>query len=395
MADLSAGLTVAVVAIPLAVAIAIASGAEPGAGLLTAVIAGFLISAFGGSRVQIGGPTGAFIVVVYSVIAAHGYDGLVIATFMAGTILIAAGFLRAGRLVALVPDSVIHGFTLGIAIIIAVSQVADFSGMDAAGLPADFLQKTAVLMRSLPTVEPAALAIGLFTLALILVLRRLAPRLPGFVIAVVLASAIAPFLPGDVATIGSRFGGLDIAFRAPGLPEFDVARLVELLPWALVIAFLAGMESLLSAVIADRMTGFSHRSDTELVAQGIANTASALFAGLPATGALARTATNVRAGAKTPVAGMAHAAFILAFILIAAPLAAHFALPALAAVLLVAAWGMAEPQHLFERLRGPGADTALLLLTLFITVLVDLTVAIGVGIVLGLALAAWRRRRGA
>jgi SulP family sulfate permease len=392
VADLGAGLTVAMIALPLAIAIAIASGAGPGAGLVTAIIGGFAISALGGSRVQIGGPTGAFIVVVYSVIADHGYDGLVIATFMAGAILIVAGFLRAGRLIRHVPEPVINGFTIGIAVIIATSQIADFFGLVPDGkMPADFIAKLSVLWAARDTVSPASALVALATMVLIIAFRRAAPKLPGLVVAVALTSGAVALFNLDVHTIASRFGAIQSHLPLPTLPALALDRMVELLPSALIIAFLAGVESLLSALVADRMAGTAHRSNTEIVAQGIANCASALFAGLPVTGAIARTETNIRAGAKTPVAGIAHALFLLAFMLLAAPLAGMLALPALAAVLVLTAWNMAEPQHLGARMLGRRSDRLLLLMTLALTVLADLTVAIGAGVAIGLMLRLHRR----
>jgi SulP family sulfate permease len=280
-ADLLAGVTVAMVAIPLSLAIAIASGATPAQGLVTAVIAGFLISALGGSRVQIGGPTGAFIVVVAGVIAAHGIDGLVAATFIAGLLLVLAGLLRAGRLMALVPEGVVNGFTIGIAAIIATSQLKDLFGLQVPHEPADVLEKVPALWDARHTLDPAALFVGLATAALIVLLRRLAPRLPGLILAIALGSALAALFPA-VTTLGDRFGELPSALPAPRLP--DLSRVVELLPAALVIAFLAGVESLLSAAVADRLIRGNFRPDAELVAQGVANLGSALFGGLPCHG---------------------------------------------------------------------------------------------------------------
>jgi SulP family sulfate permease len=390
-ADLIAGLTVAMVALPLAMAIAIASGAKPGDGLVTVVVAGTLISALGGSRVQIGGPTGAFIVVVFGVVAAHGYDGLVIATLMAGVILLIAGFLRAGSLIAYIPEAVINGFTIGIASIIAASQLKDFFGLTLAHEPADFIDKIGALWAVRDTFNPAALGVALVTTVLIVVARRAAPRLPGLVVAVALTSAAVPLLGLDVETIGTRFGGIPSTLPVPHLPQISFSRMVELVPSALIIAFLAGVESLLSALVADRMSGGRHRPNAEIVAQGFANCGSALFGGLPATGAIARTATNIRAGGKTPVAGIAHAVFILIFMLLAAPLASYLALPALAAVLMVTAWNMSEPHKLGHHLSGRVEDTVLLVMTFALTLLVDLTVAIGAGVAVGLALRLRRR----
>ncbi len=392
VADLGAGLTVAMVALPLAMAIAIASGAAPGAGLVTAIVGGFLISALGGSRVQIGGPTGAFIVVVYSVISDFGYDGLVLATLMAGVILLCAGLLKAGRLIRHVPEPVINGFTIGIAVIIAASQIADFLGLSAGKIPADFLPKMEALWAARRTFSWDSTLIALFTMVLIVLFRRAAPKLPGLVVAVALTSGAVVLFGLDVETIGSRFGGIPSAMPMPVLPDISFDRVIELLPSALIIAFLAGVESLLSALVADRMAGTAHRSNTEIVAQGVANIASALFAGLPVTGAIARTATNIRAGARTPVAGIAHAVFMLLFMLLASGLASLLALPALAAVLVLTAWNMAEPQHLVERLKAPRADIFLMGMTLVLTVFGDLTIAIGAGVAVGLMLRFVRRK---
>jgi len=390
-ADLVAGITVAMVALPLSLAIAIASGADPATGLTTAIVAGFLISALGGSRVQIGGPTGAFIVVVFGVIAEHGFDGLVIATLMAGLILMLAGALRAGRLVAFVPEAVINGFTIGIAIIIATSQIKDFFGLTAESLPADFLAKVPVLWDARTTLNPAALGIAVLAVVLIVGFRRIAPRWPGLIVAVALASAGVALFALEVDTIRSRFGDLPSTLPAPEIPRMSWARIVELFPSAVVIAFLAGVESLLSAMVADRMIGGRHRPDAELMAQGVANVASAVFGGLPATGAIARTATNVRAGGKTPVAGMVHAVTILIVMAVAAPLAGYLAMPALAALLILTAWNMSEPHKWRDYARARPSDRALLLLTLVLTVLIDLTVAISVGVAAGLALRLGRR----
>lgn len=384
--DALAGITVALVALPLSIAIAIASGADPAAGLVTAIVGGFLISALGGSRVQIGGPTGAFIVVVYSVIAQHGYDGLVLATLMAGAILLLAGLLRAGNLIAFVPEAVVNGFTIGIAIIIASSQLKDFLGLGAAAIPAEFVPKLQALWAARGTIEPAALATGFTALVLIVLLRRLFPRFPGLIVAMGAVSAGAALLALPVDTIAARYGALPQSLPLPAVPAITLERLTELLPSALVIAFLAAIESLLSAMVADRMIEGSHRPNAEVMAQGWANIGSALFGGLPATGAIARTATNVRAGGRTPVAGIVHALAILLVMLTAAPLAGYLAMPALAALLMTTAWNMSEPHKWRQYWAAPVSDRILLVLTLVLTVLSDLTVAIGVGVGLGLAL---------
>ncbi|PLW75029.1 SulP family inorganic anion transporter [Cohaesibacter celericrescens] len=392
LADMMAGVTVAMVALPLSIAIAIASGADPAKGLVTAIIGGFFISALGGSRVQIGGPTGAFIVVVFGVIATYGYDGLVMATFMAGLILMLAGYFRLGRLIAFVPDAVVNGFTIGIGIIIATSQLKDFFGLELASVPADFIEILPALWNAREGLNLEAFGIALATLVMIVILRRSFPKFPGLVVAIGVTSAMVFLFTLDVATLGSRFGALPHSLPTPQWPDFSWSRFVELFPSALVIAFLAGVESLLSAMVADRMIDGHHRPNAELTAQGVANVASALFTGLPVTGAIARTATNVKAGGKTPVAGLVHAVVILIVMLVAAPLADHLAMPALAALLMLTAWNMTEPHKWAEYARGRHSDVALLVLTLVLTVLVDLTVAIGVGVSVGLALRLSRRK---
>lgn len=390
-ADLFAGITVAMVAMPLSLAIAIASGAGPETGLVTAIVAGFLISALGGSRVQIGGPTGAFIVVVAGVISEYGLSGLATASFMAGIILVAAGLLRAGKLIRFVPEPVINGFTIGIAIIIALSQLRDVLGVTAP-MPAEALEKIAALWHARGEIALWPCIIGVATIALISLFRRLAPSLPGLIVAVALTSGAVALFGLPVETLGDRFGELPRGLPMPALPDLSPARLRELLPSAFVIAFLAGVESLLSAMVSDRMTGFRHRSGAELMAQGWANIASPLFGGLPATGAIARTATNIRAGGRTPVSGIVHALTIFLAMLIAAPLASALAMPALAGLLLLTAWNMSEPQHWKSNfLGGRRSDRVLLVMTLLLTVFADLTIAIGVGVTAGLALRLQRR----
>ena len=379
-ADALAGLTVAIVALPLAMALGIASGASPDKGLVTAVVAGFLISAFGGSRMQIGGPTGAFVVVISGVIAQHGYDGLVLATLLAGLILLAAGYLRLGKLIRYVPHPVITGFTAGIAVIIASSQVKDFLGLPLAAVPAEFVPQWLTYFGAFSRFSPTTLGVGLGALGLILALKKLAPRLPGYLIAVVAAAAAVALLGLPVDTVGSRFPDIPSGLPMPALPQVTLAKVQAVLPSAFIIAFLAGIEALLSAVVADGMAGTRHRPNQELVGQGVANVASALFAGLPATGAIARTATNIRAGGRTPFAGMFHAAFLLGFVLFATDLMALVPMAALAAILFTVALGMSEYPRFLQLLRMPGGDRAVLLLTFTLTVLVDLTVAIGVGV---------------
>ena len=379
-ADFLAGLTVAIVALPLAMALAIASGTSPEKGLVTAVIAGFLISFLGGSRVQIGGPTGAFVVVVFNVIAHHGYDGLVLATLIAGFILVVCGYAKFGQVIKFIPYPVITGFTAGIAVIIASSQVKDFLGLRMEQVPADFLPKWGAYFGHLNTTDLMTLAVGVGSLAVILALRRYAPRWPGYLIAVIIAAVVAAVFHLPVETIGSRFPDIPTGLPMPEFPDFTFEKFHEVLPAAFTIAFLAGIEALLSAMVADGMTGFRHRSNQELVGQGVANIASALFGGLPATGAIARTATNIKAGGKSPVSGIIHAIFLLLFMLVAMDIVAFIPMAALAAILFVVAWGMSEIHHFIHIYKLSKPDRVVLLLTFFLTVLIDLTVAIGVGV---------------
>lgn len=388
--DAVAGVTVALVALPLSIAIAIASGATPRAGLVTAVVGGLLISLLGGSRVQIGGPTGAFIVVVAGVVEQYGFDGLLLATLLAGMILVAAGLVRAGRFIALVPEAVIEGFTVGIALIIAVSQFKDLLGLSA-HVPADLIHGLPALWSARSEVNLTALIVGLLSIAGIGLFRHLVPWFPGSLLVIACTSAAIALLPLPVDTIFSRFGALPSGLPAPSIPHLSIARVSELLPSAFVIAFLAAVESLLSAIVADRMIGGRHRSSAELLAQGTANIVSPLLGGLPATGAIARTATNVRAGGKTPVAGIIHAVTILLFSVAAAPLAGYLAMPALAGLLILTAWLMSEPTRWGERMRLNAGDRALFFLTMILTVATNLTIAIGVGSFAGLALRLSRR----
>ncbi|HET9032092.1 MAG TPA: SulP family inorganic anion transporter [Dokdonella sp.] len=380
--DLIAGLTVAIVALPLSMALAIASGAPPAVGLHTAIVAGFLISLLGGSRVQVGGPTAAFIPVVFGVIANYGYDGLIMATLMAGIMLILAGLLRLGTLVRYMPQPVITGFTAGIAVSIFSSQIKDLLGLDITTLPAEFFERWQSYYANIGSINLAATGLAFGTLALLIVMRRYRPNWPAFLIAVVVASLATMLFKLPVETIVSHFGPIPREFPMPHLPNFELARMHELLPSAFTIAFLGGVESLLSAVVSDGMIDGRHRSNCELVAQGVANTASAMVGGLPATGAIVRTATNVRAGARSPVAGMAHAVFILLFVVIAAPLANQVPLPAMAALLLIVAWNMSEIERIRQLMRSPIGDRMVLIVTFVLTVTVDLTVAVQVGVVL-------------
>ncbi|HEY4090942.1 MAG TPA: sulfate permease [Luteibacter sp.] len=379
--DAIAGLTVAIVALPLAMALAIASGTTPEKGLYTAIVAGFLISALGGSRVQIGGPTAAFIPVVFVVIQKFGFGGLILCTLLAGLMLIGAGLLRLGTLMKYMPQPVITGFTAGIAVSIFSSQVKDALGLTMATVPADFLGRWIAYVHQLPTTQPAAAVLTLVSLVVILATRRWRPGWPGFLIALLVCTALSVGFALPAETIGSRFGGLPSSLPSFDVPHIPFERTRELLPSAFTIAFLAGVESLLSAVVADGMTGGRHRSNGELVAQGIANVGAALFGGLPATGAIARTATNIRAGGRTPLAGMIHAALLLVFMLVLAPLLKFVPLAALAATLLVVAWNMSEIEHFRHTLSAPKGDGLVLLLTFGLTVFFNLTVAIEVGLV--------------
>lgn len=380
-ADAIAGLTVAIVALPLAMALAIASGTTPEKGLYTAIIAGFLISALGGSRVQIGGPTAAFIPVVFVVIQKFGFGGLILCTLLAGLMLIGAGLLRLGTLMKYMPQPVITGFTAGIAVSIFSSQVKDVLGLRMESVPAEFFARWSAYARHIATTQPAAVVLAVLGLAIIIALRRWKPNWPGFLIALLVCTGVCIAFAMPAETIGSRFGSLPSSLPVFDFPHIPFERTFELLPSAFTIAFLAGVESLLSAVVADGMTGGRHRSNGELVAQGVANVGAALFGGLPATGAIARTATNIRAGGRSPVAGMLHAVFLLVFMLLLTPWMRYVPLAALAAVLLVVAWNMSEYQHFRHTMSAPKGDRLVLLLTFFLTVFFDLTIAIEAGIV--------------
>ena len=380
--DAMAGLTVAILALPLSMAIAIGAGVSPDKGLITSVVAGFLISALGGSRFQVGGPAAAFIVIIASLIAKHQFSGMLTATFLAGFILVIAALLRLGTYIKYVPGPVILGFTSGIGIIIAISQLKDALGFKA-DMPAEVIEKVEQLWAVRDQLNIWAVAATLTTLALIGIMRRLSPRIPGLLVAVGGVSLGCYLLGINVETIGSRFGGIPNALPKPELPDLSWKKIVEVLPSTFTIAFLIGIESLLSAVAADAKTGGRHRSNAEVMAQGIANIASPLFGGMPATGVIARTGTNITAGAKTPVAGVLHAAFVLLFMLLLAPLASYLALPCLAAVLLNVSWRLIDYREVSHFLqRAPTDDRLVLLATLILTVVVDLNVAIAVGVVM-------------
>jgi len=383
-ADALAGLTVAIVALPLSMAIAIASGVGPERGLYTAIIGGFLVSALGGSRFQIGGPAGAFIVLVAACVAATGVEGLLLATFISGLMLIAVGALRIGGYIRYIPYPVTVGFTAGIAVIIFASQLRDLLGLQlATSEPGELLQKLSVLWQARGTASLAACVVSAGTIAGILALKRWRPNWPGLLLAVVAASVFVAILGLKVETIGTRFGGLPNLLPQPALPLMTVPMIWAALPWAVSFTLLGAIESLLSAVVADGMTGRRHRSNAELVAQGVANIGSSLFGGFCVTGTIARTATNVRAGSHGPVSGMLHSIFVLGFMLIAAPLAAYIPLAALAGVLAIVAWNMAEKEELWALIRSSRADAMVVLVTLGLVVFRDLTTGIVVGVALG------------
>lgn len=383
-ADAFASLTVAIVALPLSMAIAIASGAAPVQGLYTAIVAGFLISALGGSRFQIGGPAGAFIVLVAATVQKHGMDGLFLATIMAGVFMMIGGLLRLGTYIKFIPFPVTVGFTAGIAVIIAASQIKDLFGLTLTERePGEFLPKLQALAGAFDTINPMAVAIAVLTIGIIAAFRMLRPTWPGMLIAVVVAATVTWLFGLPVETIGSRFGELPRTLPWPTLPPISLARMQAVLPDAFAFALLGSIESLLSAVVADGMTGRRHRSNCELVAQGVANIASGLFGGICATGTIARTATNVRAGARGPVSGMLHALFVLLLLMFAAPLASLIPLSALAGILIVVAWNMAEKHAFATLLRSSWGDAIVLLLTLLLTIFRDLTEGILVGFGLG------------
>jgi SulP family sulfate permease len=380
--DLTAGIIVGIVALPLAIAFAIASGVTPEQGLYTAIIAGFLISVLSGSRVQIGGPTGAFIVIIYGIVQKFGYDGLAIATIMAGILLVIMGVVKMGAVLKYIPYPVTVGFTGGIAIIIAAGQLRDFLGLHMEKVPADFIEKIKAYSEHIGSITPAAALLGILTIAIIVLWPRVTRRIPGSLVAVLATTALVPLLNLPVETIGSRFGAVSNALPSLHLPVVDWNKIPQLIPSAITIALLAGIESLLSAVVADGMTGRRHRSNMELVAQGVANIASPFFGGIPATGAIARTATNIKNGGLTPISGITHAIVLLLIMLFFGKWAALIPMATLAGILIIVAYNMSE-WHLFVKLfRSPKSDIAVLLVTFSLTVLVDLTVAIQAGVVL-------------
>ena len=388
--DLLAGITVGLVALPLAMAFGIASGVTPQAGLYTAVVAGFLISALGGSRTQIGGPTGAFVVIVAGIVARFGMSGLALVKLMAGVVLLLMGLTGLGAAVRFIPRMVVIGFTNGIAILIASTQIKDFLGLRTGAVPSEFLPRMKLLAAHVASLNLSALGLGLGTLAMLVVLTRVMRRIPASIVAVLVCTGVSVLFHLRVDTIGSKFGGIPRGFPPFAIPNFHAAHILPLIPSALTVAMLAALESMLSAVVADGMTGDRHNSNVELVAQGIANMVSPLFGGIPATGAIARTATNIKAGARSPVSGMVHALTLLGILLVAAPLASYIPLTTLAAVLFVVAYNMGEWKEIGAILQMDLAAISVWLVTFGLTVFADLTVAVGVGLALAALLYIYR-----
>lgn len=380
--DIIAGIIVGIVALPLAIAFAIASGVSPDKGLITAIIAGLAISVLGGSRVQIGGPTGAFIVIVYAVVQEFGVDGLIVATFMAGIILVGMGLMRLGNLLKFIPHPLIVGFTSGIAIIIFSSQIKDFFGLDIQTVPADFVEKWKVYGQNFTSINWAAVLIAAITIVLSLSFNRVSKKIPGSIVAIVLSTLAVYFFDIPVSTIESAFGEIPNKLSMPAIPNMDFATVQKLIQPAFAIALLGGIESLLSAVVSDGMIGGRHRSNAELVGQGVANCLSSMFGGIPATGAIARTATNVKNGGRTPIAGITHALVLLVIMLLLAPYAKLIPMACLAGILIVVAYHMSEWRQFKSLLKGNKADVLIMLVTFFLTVFFDLVIAIEVGIIL-------------
>ncbi len=384
--DIVSGILVGIVALPLAIAFAIASGVSPEKGLITAVIGGFIVSFLGGSRVQIGGPTGAFIVIVYGIIQNYGINGLMLATMMAGVILIIMGFAQFGSMIKFIPYPVVVGFTSGIAVVIFSSQINDFFGFGIAHVPAEFIEKWIVYSMHLSSVHFETVFVGMLSLAIIILWPKLSKKIPGSIIAIIVSTLIVQFFRLDVATIESRFGAIPAAIPTPSLPVLDLASIRMLILPATTIAILAAIEALLSAVVADGMIGSKHKSNMELVANGVANILSPLFGGIPVTGAIARTATNIKNGGRTPIAGMVHAVTLLAIMMLFGRWAKLIPMPALAAVLIVVSYNMSD-FHVFKRLlKSPRSDVVVLLTTFGLTVIFDLTIAIEIGMVLAVIL---------
>lgn len=380
--DALSGLSVAIVALPLAMAIAIASNLPPERGLFTAIVAGFLISALGGSRYQVGGPTAAFIVTVALVAMKHGYEGLVLATIMAGILLIVMAFVRAGELIKFIPYPVIVGFTSGIALLIFFSQLRDFFGLSIQTMPPDFIDKLVLYVTHLHQTNPYSVVVALISMGIIILMKKVYPKIPGPIVVVIFSALAVWFFNIPIDTIESRFGAIPSMLPTPTFPTITFDKIRLLFPDAMTIAILAAIESLLSAVVADGMAGTKHKPNTELLAQGIANITSSIFGGLPATGAIARTATNIKAGAVSPVSGMMHALWLFGFMILLSPLIVKIPLAALSAILIIVAWNMSEIKHIKSIMKAPRADQVVLFVTFALTVLVDLNVAIQTGIAL-------------
>ncbi|HRU65262.1 MAG TPA: SulP family inorganic anion transporter [Spirochaetota bacterium] len=379
--DITAGVVVAIIALPLSIALAIASGATPEKGLHTAIIAGFLISFLGGSRVQIGGPTGAFVIIVFNIIQKYGYDGLLVATIMAGFFLIIFGLLKLGTFIRLIPYPITTGFTSGIAVVIFTTQIKDFLGLSIDKMPSGFISMWKIFLLNIHSINYWAFGIALASLTLILLWPKITDKIPGSLVAVILSSIFVYFFNIPVETIGSRFGEISSSLPSISIPQVSIEQIEHLIMPAMTIALLAGIESLLSAVVADGMIGGAHRPNTELIAQGVANIASASFGGLPATGAIARTAANVNNGGRTPLAGMTHAVVLLVMLVLLMPLAKYIPMAALAAILVFVAYNMSEWHSFKMLLKAPKSDITVLLVTFFLTVLIDLVVAIEIGMI--------------
>jgi len=383
MNDLFAGITVGIITLPPAFAFAIGAGVTPERGLFTAIVAGFLISLFGGSRVQISGPTGAFVVIIYDIVQRNGYEGLAIATILAAFILIILGITKCGSLIRYIPYPVVTGFTTGIATAIFTSQIKDFCGLQIAKPAAEFTHKMAQYWQFSNTFNLTAFLLAAFTLAIIASIRRINRKIPGTIIAVMMATIVSYFFDLGIPTIESKFGAIPSSIPAPTFPVFSLDKIISLFPDAITIALLGAIESLLSAVVSDGMTGYRHNSNVELIGQGIGNLGSIIFGGIPATGAIARTTANVQMHAKTPISGMIHAVTLFVIMALFAPIAGKIPLAALAAVLVFVAYNMSEFHHFVEILKGPKSCALVLLLTFALTVLVDLTVAVQVGVLIG------------
>lgn len=380
--DCVAGLTVAVISIPLAMALAIASGVSPAQGLYTAIVAGFFIAFLGGSRYQIGGPTGAFVIVIFSVIQQYGYNGLAMAMLIAGVVLIIAGLLKFGTYIKYIPYPVVIGFTAGIGILLISTQIKDLLGLDIKSVPAEFLPKWKSYFQNLNTFSVSSLLITVFSFSIIFYIHHWRPKLPAFLICVVGATLLVAIFGMNIDTIGNKFGGIPHFLPMPKLPEFDFHLLLKVLPSGLTIAFLAGVESLLSATVVDGMSGDNHNSNAELIGEGWANILCVLFMGVPATGAIARTATNFKSKAYSPIAGMMQSVFLLLFMLLLSPAAKYIPLACLSAVLILIGWNMLNLDKIYKLVRGPKGDRYTLLVTLLLTILVDLNTAISVGFIM-------------